>query len=527
MTEFTKTLVAALRDTSTAPRSNQTWQDRVLECIMCGEKHTILNCPKVDEYTKAGKCRRNHEGKVVLCTGSFVPRGTPGRWLADRIDEWHRQHPNQLATGSLIHTIDSRFVNNQQVVPTASRTNNSTYTLTSKERIATLESEIYNIRQATESPILAVNTRAQKQRTPADPSDEEREVAEARKTIPRIEEVEDVDATPKPKQPAAQIPNTQPIAPEHPYRNARDAAYSPPVNRNVAAKEKYNPAKRPDAAYKTLPPIHDPTIAAKVYNRSMDTPVTLTQRELLSLSPEVRSQVREATTTRRFPNKDGNTAQNYFDMDSEDYDTPPVLTALTEIVPHFAIEHSNHRTPPPGSVIVKDHIEEYYKSLGDGEEPDPNRLLVATESGSIRAVFALIDNAQKTECILDPGCQIIAMAETICHQLGLGYDPSIILNMESANGNLDKSLGLARNVPFKVGPITCYLQVHIIHAPAYDVLLGRPFDILTESIVRNFANEDQTITLHDPNTRKRITIPTLPRTQKPRRCTHYRGKEDF
>ena len=43
------------------------------------------------------------------------------------------------------------------------------------------------------------------------------------------------------------------------------------------------------------------------------------------------------------------------------------------------------------------------------------------------------------------------------------------------------------------------------------ILLGRPFDILTESIVRNFANEDQTVTITDPNTGQRHTIPTFPR----------------
>jgi len=103
------------------------------------------------------------------------------------------------------------------------------------------------------------------------------------------------------------------------------------------------------------------------------------------------------------------------------------------------------------------------------------------------------------------------MSESTCHDLALVYDPSIKLHMQSANGNIDQSLGLARNVPFQIGPVTFYLQVHIIRSPAYDVLLGRPFDILTESVVRNFANEDQTITLHDPNTGRRATIPTLPR----------------
>jgi hypothetical protein len=49
----------------------------------------------------------------------------------------------------------------------------------------------------------------------------------------------------------------------------------------------------------------------------MNVPVTLTQRELLSLSPEVRSQVRDATTSRRVaPAKDkppnAAAAPNYF-----------------------------------------------------------------------------------------------------------------------------------------------------------------------------------------------------------------------
>ena len=42
-------------------------------------------------------------------------------------------------------------------------------------------------------------------------------------------------------------------------------------------------------------------IAMNVYNRAMDLLITITQKELLSLSPEVRSQVREATTTCRQP----------------------------------------------------------------------------------------------------------------------------------------------------------------------------------------------------------------------------------
>ena len=68
------------------------------------------------------------------------------------------------------------------------------------------------------------------------------------------------------------------------------------------------------------------------------------------------------------------------------------------------------------------------------------------------------------------------------------------------------------------------MQVHVIRDPAYDVLLGRPFDVLTESVIRNYRNEAQTITICDPNTSRTVTIPTIPRTHR-----RYRdfAKQDF
>jgi hypothetical protein len=59
--------------------------------------------------------------------------------------------------------------------------------------------------------------------------------------------------------------------------------------------------------------------------------------------------------------------------------------------------------------------------------------------------------------------------------------------------------------------MTIYLQVHVIDQPAYQVLLGRPFDILTESIVQNRKDGSQSITIRDPNQQRRITLPTYTR----------------
>jgi hypothetical protein len=126
-----------------------------------------------------------------------------------------------------------------------------------------------------------------------------------------------------------------------------------------------------------------------------------------------------------------------------------------------------------------------------------------------------INHLDTIESVVDPGSEIIAMSEEICLDLGLPYDPSIRMNLTSANGEVDRSLGLARNVPCHIGDITLFLQIHIVRKPAYDILLGRPFDVLTESTVQNFRDENQTITIRDPNSHRRVTIPTVPRG-KPR-----------
>jgi hypothetical protein len=110
------------------------------------------------------------------------------------------------------------------------------------------------------------------------------------------------------------------------------------------------------------------------------------------------------------------------------------------------------------------------------------------------------------------------MSEEVCIVLSIAYDPNICLNMVLANGGINQSLSLAKNIPFKIGEITVYLQVHILCQLAYNILLGQPFDILTESVVVNYHNENQTITILDPNTGKKATVLTV-------KCGSYRFLE--
>ncbi len=415
----------------------------------------------------------------------------------------------------------SRRPHTMLFVPVSSSSNASdtsapshtSYQLSSEERIAALEAEIFNLRAKRPGFTPIIRTRAQK----AQAANTESEEPTVNPTVPHRHTTPPSTQEPPPpvqQRPSAHknsdnsfIPSVVDDEPEHPFRNVPDATYMPPQHRNVAALPKPAP-KKSDPAYRNIAPIYDAETATDIYNRSLEAPVTITQRELLSIAPDVRAQYKEATTAKRSTNTE-NQAQN--NPQQQDRTQERVLNTLHSMPAAVALTASQHRSPPEGATVIDDPFEQYYRSLRPGEQPDPQRIIVAKDSAALRSIYPLVDNTLKVECILDPGSQIIAMSEEVCHELSLLYDPSITLNMQSANGTVDKSLGLARNVPFRIGNLTFYMQVHIIRAPAYDILFGRPFDILTESVVRNFSNEDQTITVSDPNTGQVVTVPTMPR----------------
>ena len=164
--------------------------------------------------------------------------------------------------------------------------------------------------------------------------------------------------------------------------------------------------------------------------------------------------------------------------------------------------------PPPGAIIIEDPYKVYFCTTLEDHSSDC--LTITKESSALHTILLLINHNQYVESVLNPGSQVITMLEAMCHALALIYDPRIRLCMQSANREVDKTLGLTRNVLILIRDITLYIQFHIVRNPAYDVLLGRPFDILVKSIVWNYSNEDQMMTIHDPNSRRIVTVPTFP-----------------
>src|SRR4051812_33411015 len=115
-------------------------------------------------------------------------------------------------------------------------------------------------------------------------------------------------------------------------------------------------------------------------------------------------------------------------------------------------------------------------------------IIVAAESQSLRAITPRINGDLLVQSILDPGCQIVAMSRAVWNALKTtSLNPNYRISVQSANGTKDPSLGLVENLPFTFGGITVLFQVHVLENPAYDILLGRPFNVVCQTLIKNFS----------------------------------------
>ena len=281
--------------------------------------------------------------------------------------------------------------------------------------------------------------------------------------------------------------------------------------------------KRP-VSYKHQAPIenltHEKEALASLYNA----PVTLTAETLISISPSIRQDLIRALSKKRMPVQ---MAQNrkVTMVDELDIDGVPIkpvtLQLEADAIPiselniktAFTITTKDEGNIPKGSIVFNDPVAQYLQELDPSEKP--KQIYVAKESHALRTVFPIINKMGQIESLLDGGSQIIAMDVEVAKKLAISWDPDIKIQMQSANRTIEQTLGLARNVPFVFGNITVYLQVHIITDPAYKVLLGRPFDVLTESVVHNYKDGGQTLVIADPNSRQRCVLPTYERGKPP------------
>ncbi|KAJ7667177.1 hypothetical protein B0H17DRAFT_868268, partial [Mycena rosella] len=274
-----------------------------------------------------------------------------------------------------------------------------------------------------------------------------------------------------------------------------------------------------EKAYRVRAPVQKEGISARLTKLILNTEVPVKIGELYGVATEVRDQAKTKLTKVRVPiptrtvdlasvlEPEAKMAFEREEVEELEYDT--LLISQLPQVSTFSVTTEQYGDIPSGSVLLQDPYTQYLESLSDNERP--RQVVVAGDSASLRVIYSLVNKKLVVECVADSGSQIVSMSYEQAKELQLVWDPDIQIFMQSANGSLEKSVGLAKNVSFKFGEITVYLQVHMIGGPAYKVLLGRPFEILTESTVQNHPDGSQALTMKDPNTGKRCMMPTHPR----------------
>lgn len=317
-----------------------------------------------------------------------------------------------------------------------------------------------------------------------------------------------------------ELPRVQ--EPELPFREV------PPAAHGAAVEEQINlvvppPLVREEKAYRVRAPVQKPGIDAKVSDKLLDAEITLRARDIYAIAPGVRDISKVKLTKVREPLYSPKPKEVLmveeivelpFESEEEELSLDPDSIPMEELPPVESVfmTTNEYGSLPAGSIMVPDPYMQYLETLGKNEAP--KKVYVAKDSASLRVIFPWVNKQGYAESVTDSGSQIVSMSLEQAIKSKVLWNPDIQIYMQSANGSLEKSVGLAKNVPFTFGELTFYLQVHIIRGAAYDVLLGRPFDVLTTSQIQNNADGTQMLTLKDPNSGRRCMMPSHPRSKK-------------
>jgi hypothetical protein len=288
-----------------------------------------------------------------------------------------------------------------------------------------------------------------------------------------------------------------------------------PIQDAVIDKLLDTPKLTVEPGFKNRAPLQLDERAKDLIQEALKNPICITTEDLLNVSEPMRQELKKLLIKKRLEKKTVTFAEVESEVDADTSSRNGIEMIAAEWLPEATYEVLAEDTNgmAKGSVVVSDPVMQYLNALAPGEMP--KTVVVAAESHALRTVYPLINGVGEVESLLDPGSQIVSMSKTASIKLGVGWDPDITVQMQSANKSLAQTLGLAKNVPFLFGTITAYLQVHVVENAAYTVLLGRPFDIITESLVKNSKDGSQSITLTDPNTGERCVMHTHERGKVP------------
>ena len=306
----------------------------------------------------------------------------------------------------------------------------------------------------------------------------------------------------------------------------------------VVRADRPKPKETEGPAYTTRAPIEKEELGQEVLEEILSASLDVTVRQLLGTAPSVRKELmKQLAKVRRAPSEEPIRSQpnrsqykatvedvtdDIIESSNSENDECPRLeeeidVATLPVARSTTVLSENGRKRV---ITMGDPVVQYLSSLQKGESP--KTFYMKESSLALRSIYPLVNNARQEEALLDSGSQIVSMSKDAAISLKMSWDPDISINMQSAQGHVEPTLGLATDVPFTFGDLTVMLQVHIINKPSYKILLGRPFDALTRSTIQNEKDGLQMVTITDPASDHRIVLPTYPRNQGPSRAV----KED-
>jgi gag-polyprotein putative aspartyl protease len=389
-------------------------------CIFCSDQnHYLSECPSANEYLKKGTCQKNPEGQIVLPNGNRIDRREiSGRNLKERIDNWHKIKGTPQVSSNFVGAAEARI----DYISSSEDDEQADMSRREQEDLQILEN-------------LVAST--------------QKKIDNAKKKAGANRQDRDGPAT-------------------------RGKGNNGRPDKEIAPIQSGEKSSRPDPQYRYVTPIEDPAIIKKLVQQSLDTSITISTRELLSVAPDVRRQIKDQLVTKRVA-----TSAFVEEAHPESIDDHDVLVANVSA----------------------------------------DNLIVAKHTEELRVIDILIQGV-KVIATVDDGSQIISIRQDMWEKIGLPIRSDKTMIMESANKSKDETMGLLQDLKIDIGGYDFYLQVQVVKDAPYEMLLGRPFFTLTQATHKHFDNGESRLTLFDPNTGDKITFPTKARNREARQDFH-------
>ena len=258
--------------------------------------------------------------------------------------------------------------------------------------------------------------------------------------------------------------------------------HPPPRPQGPMRPIKMPPKPSDDHKLRYQAPVEADVKATDLVDRALDAKITISTRELLATSSEVRKQVKDLVTNKKV-------STNVFEHDNVDSFVGDFLDQSAGVDPDSAstyLDLSKYEPQSP-SAVVSLPLRVIYPSFGPDVEP---------------------------ECILDGGAQIVVMRKDVWQKLRAPIIVDRSMVMESTSAGTTKTLGVLEEHPVQLGPITVYLQIQVVESAPFKVLLGRPFFDIISCAEDSRSGGHHQIHITDPKTGRPYTFPTHPRPPK-------------